>query len=298
MKIKLLTLTLTGAFAFAACGGRAATVPPGYAETYAPAATAAPAAPEAPASADGVSPTTVERLIIKNANLSLVVNDPLEAVNTITRLAEGADGYVVSTNTYQTSYSGQQAVQAGMVVRVPGDKLTPVLEQLKQMAVEVKSENVSGQDVTADYVDLQSRLTNLEAKEKQLQSILEETRDADAVLKVFEKLSETREQIEVIKGQMKYYKESAAFSVITLDLIPNVIAQPIAIGGWRPEGVAKDSLETLVRIWQGLIDLSIRFSIICGPFLLIGAIPVLLFVRWMRRNARRVASLEREEKKV
>ena len=298
MKIKLLTLTIAGAFAFAACGPSAA--PGGYAENYAPAATAAlvAATQEVSASADGVSPTTVERLIIKNANLSLVVDNPLEAVNAITRLAEGAGGYVVSTNTYQTSYSGQQAVQAGMVVRVPGDKLTPVLEQLKQMAVEVKSENVSGQDVTADYVDLQSRLTNLEAKEKQLQSILEQTRNADDVLKVFDKLSETREQIEVIKGQMKYYKESAAFSVITLDLIPNVIAQPIQIGGWHPEGVVKDSLETLVRIWQGLVDLAIRFSIICGPFLLIGAIPVLLFVRWMRRNARRVAPMERDEKKV
>jgi len=296
MKIKLLTLTIAGALAFAACGGAAA-VSPGYAEGYAPAATSAPAATEAPASIDGSNPTTVERLIIKNANLSLVVDDPLETVNTITHLAEGAGGYVVSTNTYQTNFSGQLAVQAGMQIRIPGDKLTPVLEQLKQMAVEVKSENVSGQDVTADYVDLQSRLTNLEAKEKQLQSILEETRDPDAVLKVFDKLSETREQIELIKGQMKYYKESAAFSSVSLDLIPNVVAQPIEIGGWHPEGVAKDSLETLARIWQGLIDNGIRFTIICGPFLLILALPLLRVIRWMRNNARRVERMEQEEKK-
>jgi hypothetical protein len=161
----------------------------------------------------------------------------------------------------------------------------------------VKSENVSGQDVTADYVDLQSRLTNLEAKEKQLQGILEQTTDAEDVLKVFDKLSETREQIELIKGQMKYYKESAAFSSVSLDLIPNVVAQPIEIGGWHPEGVAKDSLETLARMFQFLVDSLIRLTIICGPFLLLIGGPMVLILRWMRRNTRRAEQMTPEEKK-
>lgn len=297
MKSRLLTLAIVGALAFAACAS-AAPVSPSDAGGPALAATSMPAGAQAPEQSDGSTSTSVERLIIKNASLSLVVDAPLETVNTITHLIEGSGGYVVSTNTYQTSYNGQQAMQAGMVVRVPSDKLTPVLEQIKQMAVEVKSENISGEDVTADYVDLQSRLTNLEAKEKQLQSILEETRNSDDVLKVFDKLSETREQIELIKGQMKYYQEAAAFSSVTLDLIPNVIAQPIEIGGWHPEGVVKDSIETMVRLWQGLIDFAIRFTIICGPFVLLVGVPSLLFVRWAWRKYRKVEVVKPEEKKA
>ncbi len=283
MTRKLIVLTLAGMFALAACGAAAT---PSAPYDYASAPTAAPAATEAPAASGdgGTSPTTVERLIIKNANLALVVEKPLDTMQAITHLAEGTGGYVVSTNTFQATFSGQENTEAQMVVRVPSDQLTPVLDQIRQMAVEVRSETISGQDVTADYVDLQSRLTNLEAKEKQLQTILDQTTDADAVIKVFDKLSETRGEIEQIKGQMKYYKESAAFSAITLDLIPYVVAQPIAIGGWHPEGVAKDSIETLVHIWQGLIDLTIRFSIICGPFVLLLVIPGLLALRWVRRR--------------
>jgi Domain of unknown function (DUF4349) len=291
MSKKLVILAFAGLFALAACGA-AATPAPSESYAYA-AATSAPAATEAPASttngSNSVDATTVERLIIKNANLSLVVDNPLDTMQTITHLAEGVGGYVVSTNTFQANFNGQLSDEAQMVVRVPSDKLTPVLDQIRHLAVEIKSENISGQDVTADYVDAQSRLTNLEAKEKQLQTILEQTTDADAVIKVFDKLSETREQIELIKGQMKYYKEAAAFSAITLDLIPNVVAQPLVIAGWQPEGTAKDSIETLVRILQGLIDLVIQFTIICGPFLLLLGLPALLFLRWVRGNARRTA---------
>ena len=178
-----------------------------------------------------------------------------------------------------------------MVVRVPSDKLTPVLEQIKSLAVEVKSENTSGQDVTAEYVDLQSRLANLEAAEKQLQAIMEKATKTEDVLKVYNQLVATREEIEVIKGQMKYYKESAAFSAITLDLIPNVVIQPIEVGGWHPDAVAKQSVETLARILQFLVDFLITFGIICGPFLLLLGTPAFLFIRW---RIKRMAKLERE----
>lgn len=294
MKTRLITFALAGALILAACGG-AATAQPAYSSGYAPAATAAPAATEAPAAIDapasggGGAPAQIQHLIIKNATLNLVVNKPLEAVGAITHLTEGAGGYVVSSETFEASYSGQKSQEAKMELRVPADKLTPVLEQIRGMAVEIQSDSVSGQDVTADYVDLQSRLGNLEAKEKQLQTILEQTTNSDDVLKVFDKLSETRQEIERIKGQMKYYEQSAAFSSITLDLIPNVIAQPVEIGGWHPEGVAKDSIETLARIWQALIDFSIRFTIVCGPFLLIAGVPGALALRWLRRQAAKAA---------
>ena len=286
MKTRFLLLAVIGALAFAACGAPAAT----QASYTAPAATEAPMATQEALASGDTTPNT-ERLIIKNANLSIVVNDPLETVNLVTRLAEGAGGYVVSTNTFETTYFGEHARQANMVVRVPSDKLTPVLEQIKSLAVEVKSENTSGQDVTAEYVDLQSRLANLEAAEKQLQAIMEKAVKTEDVLKVYNQLVATREEIEVIKGQMKYYKESAAFSAITLDLIPNVVIQPIEVGGWHPDAVAKQSVETLARILQFLVDFLITFGIICGPFLLLLGTPAFLFIRW---RIKRVAKLERE----
>ncbi len=237
----------------------------------------------------GNGATITERLVIKNASLSIVVDNPDETVATITRMAEGMGGFVVTLNTYQASFGSQGilAEQANMVIRVPSEKLNEALEQIKGLAVEVKSENISGQDVTGEYTDLKSRLTNLEAAERQLQSIMEEATKTEDVLAVYNQLVYTREQIEVIKGQMKYYEESAALSAITLDIAPNIATQPIEIGGWHPDGVAKESIETLVRLVQGLVDFLIRFGIVCGPFLIVIGVPTFFIGRAIIRRMRR-----------
>lgn len=285
MKLKLITLAVLCALVFAACGG------PTTQPSYAALSTAAPAATESP-----VEQGVTDRLIIKNADLSIVVDDPASTVSAITQLAEGSGGFVVSVNTYQTTLDGQRAQQAQMVVRVPSAKLNEVLSQIRALAVEVQRENISGQDVTADYVDLQSRLNNLEVKEDQLQAIMERATDTEDVLKVYNELSKTREEIEVIKGQMKYYEQAAAMSAVSLDIIPNAASQPVEVGGWHPEGVAKDSIELLVRIWQTLIDFLIGFTIVCGPFIVLLGVPGLLFVRWARKRRQNIQPAAKEEK--
>ncbi|MEK7310905.1 MAG: DUF4349 domain-containing protein, partial [Chloroflexota bacterium] len=123
--------------------------------------------------------------------------------------------------------------------------------------------------------------------EKQLQSIMEEATKTEDVLAVYNQLVYTREQIEVIKGQMKYYEEAAAMSAITLDIIPNVATQPIEIGGWHPEGTAKESIEALARLLQGLTDFLIRFTIVCGPFLIAIGVPAFVIGRIVVRRMRK-----------
>lgn len=245
----------------------------------------------APAQDAANSQTADDRLVIKNANLSIVVDNPATTVEAISQLAESMGGFVVSLNTYET-YVGPEstlAQQANMTFRVPSDKLNEALGQIKGMAVEVKSENVSGQDVTSEYTDLKSRLTNLEAAEKQLQSIMAEATKTQDVLTVYNELVRVREQIEVIKGQMKYYEQSASFSAITLDIAPNVVTQPIEVGGWHPEGAAKQAIEDTVRFLQNVTDGLIYFSIARLPFLIVLGVPALLVGRWawrrMKKNA-------------
>lgn len=249
----------------------------------------APAA-EAPMPADqSQNQAAVDRLVIKTANLSITVDDTAKTVAAITKMAEGLGGYVVGLNTTKSTYGPQAQVaeQASMTIRVPSDKLDDTLTQLKGLAVDVNNESVAGQDVTSEYTDLQSRLTNLEAAEKQLQSIMEEATKTEDVLAVYNQLVSTREQIEVIKGQMKYYSESAAMSAITLDIQPNIATQPIEVGGWRPEGVAKQALTDTVHFLQNFTDELIYFSIARLPFLLIFGIPALLLLRWAWRRSRK-----------
>ena len=155
------------------------------------------------------SAASVDRLVIKNATLSIAVNDPLKSMDTISRMAETMGGFVVSADMSQQYLSnGIKVPQVSMTIRVPAERLAEALATIKAETDQpIISENNSSQDVTADYTDLNSRLTNLQAAEKQLQEIMASANKTEDVLSVYSQLVSVREQIELIKGQMKYYEE-------------------------------------------------------------------------------------------
>jgi len=269
---------------------------------------AAPAAPaEEPVAGEfdsGIVPEqanqTGERIVIKNANLTIVVPDPAESMARISNMAEEMGGFVVSANMYkQQLNNGIEVPRVSIVVRVPAIQLNEALELIRSESDEApQNESLSSEDVTSNYVDLQSRLKNLEAAEAQLSEIMQDARRTEDVLAVYSQLVQTREQIEVIKGQIKYYEESAKFSSITTELIADAAVQPIEIGGWKPEGVARQAIESLLRTMQFLISALIWIIIYLLPVLLvlflIFILPLILIFRaWRkRRSAKKVEQKE------
>jgi hypothetical protein len=223
---------------------------------------------------------SVERLVIKNAQLRIVVSDPAVSMDRISRLAEEFGGYVVSANLYQTQISsGLEVPQANITIRIPAERLDEALQRVKQETDQpVLSENISSQDITGDYTDLESRLRNLEATEAQLQEIMDAATKTPDVLSVYAELTRVREQIEVIKGQMQYYEQSVALSAVSIELIADEAVQPLKVGNWQPAGVAKDAIQLLINtlqifgnliIWLGLYLIPV--ALIClGPLALIG----------------------------
>lgn len=257
---------------------------------------AEPSMPEAPVPAfDGAAPmddarlksveqaanyqgVEVDRLVIKNAELAIVVNDPKADMARISQLAVEFGGYVVASNLYQSYYgpNSLEVPEATITIRVPSDRLDEALAQIKEGAVEVDHENVSGVDVTSEYVDLQSRLAAKEAAEEKLLEILEDAENAEDVLAIYLQVQSVQTEIEVLKGQIKYYEESAALSSISVRLIAEESTQPISIGPWRPEGAAKEAVENLIRFFQNFVDFLIQLVIFLLPALILLAIPLVL----------------------
>jgi hypothetical protein len=235
-------------------------------------------------------PTSQERLVIQTASVSMVVTDPVEKLAEIRDMAEAMGGFVVSSYVYKTSFGeGLTADIASVTVRVPAERLNEALEEIKADAVEVRTENISGEDVTAQYVDLESRLRNLEAAEEQLTRIMESAEKTEDVLAVYNELVRVRGEIEMVRGQMKYYEESAAFSAISAELIPDVAAQPIEFGGWQPQGTVKAAVEALINALQALVDIGIWAAICVLPIALLIGLPVFLVMRAVRRRRRKTA---------
>jgi len=216
------------------------------------------------------------------------VEDPLQKLDDIAAMADEMGGFVVDSNVWQyTLNNGAKVPHANITVRVPASRLDEALDLIKAGVGEILSENVSGQDVTSDYTDLESRLRNLEAAEVQLQAIMDEARETEDVLQVYNNLISVREQIEVIKGQMKYFEEAARLSRISVDITGDEEAQPLQIGGWQPAGVAKDAIETMVNTLQKLGDIAIWGVLCVLPIGIVVGIPLFFVVRYVRRLRKR-----------
>jgi hypothetical protein len=229
-----------------------------------------------------------ERLIIRTGILSIVVEDTEETLVDITRLAEGNGGWVVSSNVFQSSGD----VKSGEVtVRIPAEGFSRAMETIKAMAIEVTNELTSGKDFTDEFVDLSSRLGNLEATASRVRNFLDETKNVEEALAVNAELSRLEEQIEVIKGRMQFLEQSAAFSTIAVNLTPDELSRPIEV----PEGVARDAVEALLGILEGVANFLIWLLIYLLPLILLLGISVWIAIRTVRRRRRRQATQETEQ---
>jgi hypothetical protein len=281
-----LAAMLTGLLLISACG--AASTPQGGSNQAAPQAGMANAPSGAPEVKSAVSDTSASsqitaRLIVRNATLTLIVKDTQQQLSDITKLATDLGGYVASSS----SHKYEEGTQGQITVRVPAEKLDSALDSLHKMAVEVRDEQVSGQDVTAEYTDLNSQLTNLQAAELQLREIMSQTTRVDDVLTVYNQLVQKRGEIEQVKGRIQYLSQSAAMATITVTLTPDQLAQPLQIAGWHPEGVLKSAVEALISGLQTLATIFIWLIVVVLPIGLIIASPFVIIIALLRRRNRR-----------
>ncbi len=232
-----------------------------------------------------------DRIVIRNADLTIVVDKPTDALDNILKMADTMGGYVVSSQQYQRSTSsGNQVTEASVTIRVPASKLDTALDQIKGLVkdadIDVINETITGQDVTKDYTDLQSRLRNLQAASDQLTAMMAKATKPADVLSIFDELKQVNEQIEVIKGQIQYYEESAAMSAISVTIQATASIAPVTIAGWEPKGVARDALQTLVKAYQVLANVLIWSVIFCLPILIPIGLVLFFLIKGIQRYRR------------
>lgn len=250
-------------------------------------------------SGTGENAVAAERMVIYNADMEIAVEDPVSTMDTIIEMANAAGGFVVYSNVYQYSSStGSPLQRANLTVRVPAGDLDSVMDAIIELTPDPKedvlSKNVSGQDVTSEYTDLESRLRNLEAAEEALVKLMDQAADTEDVLDVFDELTYYRGEIETVKGRMKYLEESVALSSITIQIIAKESLQPIEIAGWEPKGTAKKAIEALINTGQTLVDILIWFGIYCLPFLVPLGIALYFLIRFFRRRRAKKLAMKAE----
>ena len=254
------------------------------------------------AGSPGIAAAGVEsvQMIMMNASLSIAVDDPAATLSDVQKLAKGMGGYTVSSNLYKSyTSSGVEVPQANLIIRVPAERLDEAMQKIKDMTGDPKkytlNESISGQDVTKEYTDLKSRLRNLEEADAKLSEFYENAANTEDALSIYSQKMQVTEQIEIIKGQIKYYDESVSTSSITLQIQSKETIAPITVAGWQPSGVARDALQALLDFGKGLVNFLIWLVILVVPIVLLFGLPIFFLVRWLKRRsvARKLAAMER-----
>ena len=289
MKIRfnlLIFFVLLGALILSACGAAPST------ESYT--VVEMPAAVEAPAevfsaeqsAADAGAPVSnintmpnAERaafasshMIIKNGDVKLLVEDTDIAIDRATQTIGDMGGYIISSRVwYQPHYDGENYKYATITIGVPVDQFERTLSRLRGLAVKVLDETASGEDVTNQFVDLQSQVTNLEATRDRIKSFLEDAKTVDEALRINQELANVEAQIEQIKGQMNYLQDRSAYSTITVNfepVLPELIATPTPTpvpNVWQPGETFNNAKKSVTVAYQGIIDFLIWVLVVFVP---------------------------------
>jgi hypothetical protein len=291
----LIVILLVSALLGAACG--AASAP--EMSSAAPAAVSgdmaniAPSYPEAEASAGMMPAAQVARKVIANASMTLVVSDTQSAVQQVEAILDGAGGYIADTNFYKSSYSGNELLRGTMTLRIPADQLRGVMDQLRGLAIDVRSENITREDVTDQYSDVEAQLRNLRTTEDELRALLTEVREKpnatpDDIMAVHYRITEIRGQIEQLQGRQNMLDNLVSLSTLTVELIPDALNQPIVETGWRASVIVRDATRALVSTLQFLGSAAIWVGVYLIPLALIALIPLSIIVWGLRRVLRRL----------
>lgn len=227
-------------------------------------------------------PGVQDRLVIQESNLSLQVTNVVDTRNKILDYATTNGGYMVNASTS----SPEEAPFATVVIRIPSDKLQAALDYFHSLSVKVVSENLVGQDVTDQYIDIDTRIATYEKTKEKYQEILDKATTITDITNLTREIINIQTQIDSLKDQQNALEKNAQLAKLTIYLSTDEIALPYAPSeAFRPAVIFKLAVRSLVGFLRNLATLAIWlgvYAVIWVPALLI-----YIFARrwWKKRKS-------------
>ncbi len=196
------------------------------------------------------------RKVIKNANLSLTVKNLSDSRKNIEDIVAKNSGYISNIRANNYSYEKRLNITA----KVPNKTFYNVNQEVKsQKGVEkVNSENISLQDVTKRYTDLELRIKNKKTEEEQYRQIMKKAVKIEDILKVTNALNKVRNEIERLEISFKNLDQQVSFSTLDIELI-SVVDKKIEGEVWSPTTEIKIAFENLKNNLKDLYSEILNF---------------------------------------
>ncbi len=232
-----------------------------------------------------------DRKIIRNANLSMEVNSTTEASHRVTSIAESHGGFVVTSESKQREDAdpAKRTLDIKLVVRIPATQFGPALDEIRGLANNVREENVTGQDVTEEFLDLEARIKTQRALEQQFLDIMKQAHKVEDALEVQRQLADVRTDIEKLEGRKLFLENRASLSTITVNIeAPKQIT--VSTTGFGRE--LRETVSDGIDVGAAVILFLIRFVIVMVPVTLFVLLPLGLVLRYLVRRAKRIRMAE------
>lgn len=164
------------------------------------------------------------KIMIRTSSMSLIVDDPVEALSTLEQAVQDAGGTVMSASSYTYPESGSYS---NLNARVPPEALADLRRTAHSLATQVQNDSIYNQDVTGQYKDLHERLVRLHQADAHLWELITSARDP----KLVESLTLLRELLQQdmtnVESQLHGYDDGATLASLDITLSGSVEPQII-----------------------------------------------------------------------
>ncbi len=225
----------------------------------------------------GDAAATIERKIVRNAHISIVVDDIDTVVSRVTTLVAAQQGFVVHSSRFGTG----DEERASMSFRVPSDELDSVLAQIREWASNVENEETSARDVTEEFIDTEARLNSLKATEAKYLDLLTRAETVEDTLNVQRELENVRYQIESTEGRLRFLRQTTALSLVNLNISTTERARPLLVAGWDVTDVATSAVRGLIQTAVAVVNVLIWVVVFIPVW-----VPLIFLYRWLSRRRR------------
>mgnify|MGYP000987956680 CR=1 FL=1 len=212
--------------------------------------------------------TTMERKLIKNAELYLQVDDFDPAINSLKEHVVALDGYI--TNETANAVDSRGTKRGSLQIRIPQYRFEDFLIGMNNFG-KLKNSHIYSQDVTEEYIDVESRLKTMRTKEERLLNILNQSGNLSDILAVENELANTRAQLESLEGRMRYLNNQTEYSTVNIT-VEQVMVSTQQVTTTGLQGVVERAKEAFIKainnIFLGL-GLSIVFISAAIPYLVV-----------------------------
>lgn len=163
------------------------------------------------------------QMVIYQADLQIRVKKFEQTLQHLEEEVIKFGGYIASSNIVK---EGDEQVSGSITIRIPQKHFQAFLTNAEGQAAEVLQRNITGTDVTEEYVDLESRLKSKKIVEERLISFMNAAVKTEDLLKISNDLAAVQEEIETIQGRMKYLENQTSFSTVNITLYENKVVVP------------------------------------------------------------------------